>query len=111
MVITAVKRALTLAGRIDQKYNINKIFIQKYAPPHYRKTLNKIVDIAGTLAGGYGLYNAINALIAEDSPGIGAQIPFRKKQFTTGKSYKTRSGYTRRRSQRYCIRPKSRYYK
>ncbi len=93
MTITAgIRQGLKLAGKIDRKYNLNKIFIQKYVPPGYRKTANKIVDIAGIIGGGYGIYNA---LIAPDSPGNSAQIPF-QKQPQTYKPYQTRGGYTTR---------------
>ncbi len=89
-LIPALKRGLYLAGRIDKKYNLNKIFIDKYAPPGYRKGLYKLVDIAGTLGGGYGIVRFIESLYAADSPGNGGQIPFKKKQFETNQSYKTR---------------------
>ncbi len=92
-LLPVVKRGLQIAGRIDQKYNINKIFIQKYVPPGYRKTANKIVDIAGTLGGGYGIVRYLESLYADDSPG-NAPNGFQQKkirQFTkTSKSYKTR---------------------
>ncbi len=89
--ISAIKRGLALAGRIDQKYNINKIFIQKYVPPGSRKTVNKIVDIAGALSGGYGLYSFINSLIAPDPPGNSGFPEIQQRQrFTSRKSYKTR---------------------
>lgn len=88
---TALKRGLRLAGRIDQKYNINKIFIQKYVPPGYRKRANKIVDVAGTLSGGYGIYGFINSLIAPESPGNSGFPEIQQRQrFTSRKSYKTR---------------------
>ncbi len=94
---SAIRQGLRIAGKIDRKYNLNKIFIQKYVPPGYRTRANKLVDIAGTLGGGYGIYNFINSLIAEDSPGNSAQIPFKKSKFTSRKSYKTRGRFTRRR--------------
>ncbi len=100
-ILPVIKRGLYLAGRIDKKYNINKIFIDKYAPPGYRKTLNRIVDIGATLGGGYGIYNFAQSLIAEDSPGNSAPIPF-KKFSKTGKSYKTRGRFPVRSSRRYC---------
>ncbi len=90
-IVPIVKRGLYLAGRIDKKYNINKIFIQKYVPPGYRSTANKIVDIAGALSGGYGIYGFINSLIAPDSPGNSGFPEIQQKQrFTSRKSYKTR---------------------
>lgn len=109
MALGALRKALYFAGRIDQKYNINKIFIQKYAPPHYRKRLNKLVDIGGTLGGGYGIYNAINTLIAPDTPGNeNAKIPFQRQRDASYKSYKTRSGRARS-NWRWC-RPRKRPY-
>ncbi len=103
--IRAVKTGLRIAGRIDQKYNVNKIFVNKYVPPGYRKLTNRIFDIAGTLAGGYGLYGFINSLIAPDSPGNSAPIPFQKQFPQTYKSYQTRS----RRSGRTSYSCKYRY--
>ncbi len=87
--ITAIKRGLRIAGRIDQKYNVNKIFVNKYVPPGYRKYVNKIFDIAGLFSGGYGIYSAINSFIAPETPGNGAQIPF-KNVVKTYKQNKTR---------------------
>ncbi len=100
----AIRQGLRIAGRIDSKYNINKIFIDKYAPPAYRPGLRKFVDIAGTAAGGYGIYNFLSNL-AEDSPGNAVQTPF-KKYVTSRKSYQTRSGSTKRYSRRYCKQPR-----
>ncbi len=103
---TAIKRGFAIAGKIDKKYNLNKIFIDKYFPPGYRKTAHKIVDIAGVAGGGYGIYNFIQSLYAPDTPGNDAQIPFQRTRNETGSPYKTR----RRRTARTCIkRPK--YYK
>jgi len=87
---TAIRQGLRIAGKIDKKYNLNKIFIDKYFPPGYRKTAHKIVDIAGTFGGGYGLYRFAQSLYAPDSPGNDA-IPEQRFKTTTSKSYKTRS--------------------
>ncbi len=88
---TAIKRGFQIAGRIDKKYNLNKIFIDKYAPPGWKPGLRKIVDIAGTLGGGYGIYQFIQSLNAPDSPGNGGFPEIQQRQrFTTRKSYKTR---------------------
>ncbi len=76
---TAIKRGFQIAGRIDQKYNLHKIFIQKYAPPGYRKTLNKIVDIAGTLGGGYGIYRFITSFKDDNNLNGGNGFPTQKK--------------------------------
>ncbi len=87
----AVKSGLRLAGKIDKKYNLNKIFIQKYVPPGYRKTANRIVDIAGTLGGGYGLYNFVESLYAPSTPGNPNAFQTKSRQRNaTYKSYKTR---------------------
>ncbi len=99
-LLPAVKQGLRLAGKIDRKYNLNKIFIQKYVPPHQRKFANKLVDIAGTLGGGYGIVRFIESLYSPDTPGNGGSIPFQKQRFTTRKSYKTRG----RQSVRYGAR-------
>ncbi len=95
-LIPAVKQALKIVGRIDNKYNLNKIFIQKYVPPGYRKRANKIVEVAGALGGGYGIVRFIETLYAPETPGNGASVPF-QKQPTSRKPYQTR----RRQSTRY----------
>ncbi len=97
-IIRAIKEATKIAARIDNKYNLNKIFIQKYVPPGYRSRANKIVEIGGALGGGYGIIRFIESLYAPDTPGnhavpLPAKTP---KQFTSRKSYKTRSGQTNR---------------
>ncbi len=95
--ISAIRKGFQIAGRIDKKYNLNKIFIDKYFPPGYRKTAHKLVDIAGAFGGGYGIYNAIQSLYAPDSPGN--DNAFQKtvqQQLKTNKPYQTRSGYSRR---------------
>ncbi len=43
----AVRTGLRIAGKIDRKYNINKIFIDKYVPPGYRKLARTAVDAGG----------------------------------------------------------------
>ncbi len=98
---TAIRQGLRLAGKIDKKYNLNKIFIDKYAPPGYRKTLHKIVDVAGALGGGYGIYRFGQSLLESETPGMGGQIPFKRVRFTSRKSYQTRSRPTERACRRY----------
>ncbi len=93
---TAIRTGLRLAGRIDKKYNINKIFVEKYVPPGYRKTVNRIFDVAGTLGGGLGIYNTIQSLYAPDTPGNDAIPQIQRKRFTPSKSYKTRYRQTKR---------------
>ncbi len=92
---SAIRQGLRIAGKIDKKYNLNKIFIDKYFPPGYRKTAKKIVDYAGAAGGGYGIYNFIQSLNAPDSPGMSAQIPFQRYEPKTRKSYKTRGRQAR----------------
>ncbi len=105
-IVPVLKQAVRIAGRIDRKYNLNKIFIQKYVPPGYRKSANKLVDIAGLLGGGLGIVRFIESLYAADTPGNGATIPFKKRQqFTTRKSYQTRRRYSRRNPSR-CPSPR-----
>ncbi len=90
-IVPVLKQAVKIAGKIDRKYNLNKIFIQKYVPPGYRTRANKIVDIAGSLGGGYGIVRFVESLYAIDSPGNSAPIQQQRKQrFKTSKSYKTR---------------------
>ncbi len=86
-ILTGIRTGLRLASRIDRKYNLNKIFVEKYVPPGYRKLVNRFFDIGLTLSGGYGIYNA---LIAPDTPGNSAPIFQQKKQFTPRKPYQTR---------------------
>ncbi len=107
--IAAIKRGIYLAGRIDKKYNINKIFIDKYVPPGYRKSLYKIVDIAGTLGGEYGIVRFIESLYAPDSPGNDIGIPTQRNGFKASSQSKARSRQTSRYS-RWCKpRYQSRY--
>ncbi len=96
-LVAGIKQAVRLAGRIDQKYNLNKIFIQKYVPPGYRKQANKIVDIAGTLGGGYGIVRFIESFYAPDSPGNqSAPLPEKfRARYATRSQNKTRSRRTR----------------
>ncbi len=110
--ITAIKKGLYIAGKIDRKYNLNKIFIDKYAPPHWRRPLHKIVDISGSLAGGYGIYNAINSYIAPETPGNDGfsspwSSPQTRKQNQARRGYPRRK-YTRRRKFQYCYQSRRR---
>ncbi len=73
---TTIKRGFTLAGKIDKKYNLNKIFIDKYFPPGYRKPAHKIVDIAGALGGGYGLYAFAKGIYDDMTFQPGNNAPF-----------------------------------
>ncbi len=75
--------------------------MEKYVPPGYRKTANRLIDIAGTLGGGYGIYNFVQSLYAPESPGMSAPIPFSKLS-PTNKSYKTRRRSTIRSRTKYC---------
>ncbi len=105
----AIRTGIYIAGKVDRKYNINKIFVEKYVPPGYRNIVNKIFDIGLTGSGIYGLYKALSA---EDSPGNSGQIPFQKQpQTTTSKSYKTRRRQTSRYGtrRRKCYEPRRRY--
>ncbi len=88
----AIKSGIRIAGRLDRKYNLNKIFIEKYVPPGYRKTANRIVDIAGTIAGGYGLSQYLNA---PETPGNENGVPLQKKKYVT-KTYKSNKTRFRR---------------
>ncbi len=101
-LLPAVKQALKIVGKIDNKYNLNKIFIQKYVPPGYRSRANKIVEIAGALGGGYRIVRFVESLYAPDTPGNGASnFPQKQPRFTSRKPYQTRSGQARRTSSRY----------
>ncbi len=96
-LLTGLRTGIKLAGRIDRKYNINKIFVDKYVPPGYRKLTRQIFDAAGFIGGGYGLYNVIQSLYAPDTPGNSGQTVFQKRQqYTPRKSYQTRRRSTNR---------------
>ncbi len=103
-IVGVLKQGLRIAGRIDRKYNINKIFVEKYVPPHLRSRTRKIIDIAGTLGGSYGLIRFIESLYAPDTPGNYA-APLPRKEYTkTYKSNKTRyrqTSRTRRKCKQY----------
>lgn len=108
-IVPVLKQVVRIVGRIDRKYNINKIFIDKHVPPHLRGPARKLVDIAGTLGGGYGLVKFVESLYASDSPGNGASVPYKK--FTPArKPYKTRGGFSRRYGTRraFCPNPDAR---
>ncbi len=114
LVGTAIRQGLRIAGRIDRKYNINKIFVDKYVPPGYRKNVRLAFDVAGTLGGGYGIYNLIQSLYAPDSPGQPSEDGFRqkiqqRKLSKTYKSYKTRCRPTIRYRSKYSARPYNRF--
>ncbi len=111
-IIPVLKQAVRIAGKIDRKYNLNKIFIQKYVPPGYRTRANKLVDIAGTLGGGYGIVRFVESLYAADSPGNGAPIYQKKKQqYTPRKSYQTRRRFSSRNCPEYTRTSYSNYRK
>ncbi len=107
---TAIRQGLRIAGRIDRKYNINKIFIDKYAPPGWRPGLRKIVDIAGTLGGGYGIYKYVTSF-QDDDGGLEQDGLPTENVIKTDKSYQTRGRYPRRFSNRYRKCPKDYQYK
>ncbi len=92
-VTKGIRTAITIAGKLDRKYNINKIFVDKYVPPGYRKITRQVFDVAGALGGGLGIYNYIQGLYAPDTPGNDATIPFRKLP-PTSKSYQARGRST-----------------
>ncbi len=108
---TAIRQGFRILGKIDKKYNLNKIFIDKYAPPGYRKGLYKVVDIAGALGGGYGIYNFITSLYAPESPGMSAPVPFQKQLPKTYKQNKTRGRRTVYNRSRCPPRPYNRFRK
>ncbi len=101
---TALKQGLRIAGRIDRKYNINKIFVQKYVPPGYRNKVNKIFDIVGALGGGYGIYQFVQSLYAPDSPGMSG-IPEQRNGLKTSPSNKTRGRFSRSNRSRHRCYP------
>ncbi len=97
---SAIRQGLRIAGRIDQKYNLNKIFIDKYFPPGYRPGAKKLVDLAGVFGGGYGIYQLIQSFYAPTlSTGNGLQTPIPRNG---SKFHKTRRAGTRRNTLRRC---------
>ncbi len=104
-----IRQGLRIAGRIDRKYNINKIFVQKYVPPGYRKSVNKVFDVVGALGGGYGLYKTIQSLSAPDTPGNDAIQTILRKRNQTRTPYKTRIRQTGRYRTCRCKQYKSNY--
>ncbi len=84
---------MRLTGKIDRKYNINKIFIDKYFPPGYRKTAHKIVDVTGALAGGYGIYGLASSLLDDDDDQDGGPTFFQPSK--TNKFYKKSNRFRR----------------
>ncbi len=99
LVGQAIRQGLRIAGKLDKKYNINKIFVDKYVPPGYRKTVNRIFDIVGTAGGAYGIYNAF---IAPDTPGNDGTVQYKKRYVS-----KTYSQNKTRRRQATCYSPRS----
>ncbi len=69
LIRTAITQGLRIAGRIDRKYNINKIFVEKYVPPGYRRYVRAAFDITGSIPIIIGISNYIQSLNAPDSPG------------------------------------------
>ncbi len=104
---TAIKTGFRIAGRIDKKYNLNKIFVDKYVPPGYRKTANRLIDIAGAVGGGYGIYR----YITDDTLVNGGFSKIQPRNgYAPSKPYKTRSGPAKRYSSRYSSKfPSNRY--
>ncbi len=88
---TLVKQGFRTLGRIDRKYNINKIFVEKYVPPGYRQTVRRIFDITGALGGGYYIYSALDTFLNQN-----AVFSPKPKLPKTYSQYKTRGGFSRR---------------
>ncbi len=105
---TIIRQGLRIAGRIDSKYNINKIFVSKYFPPGYRKSANRIIDIAGSLGGGYGIYN----LLSGDDPEQDNAIPEESQTYQQYQTRFRRTGWRSSKQQagRYGMRYKGRCY-
>ncbi len=78
-------------------------YVQKYFPPGYREPATKLIKAFEQAAGGAGLYQIYQSLIAEDTPGNPGPI---QQKYKTRKTYKTRRGQTGRsrfsRSKRNC---------
>ncbi len=90
----AIRQGFRLAGKIDKKYNLNKIFVDKYVPPGYRKTAYRLIDIAGI--GGMVISSAFYLL---DEPN--AKIRPQKLQQETYSQYQKDSRFSRGSGSRY----------
>ncbi len=99
-----IRTGFKVLQKIDRKYNINKIFVEKYVPPGYRKTVNRIFDYGLTTAGAISLWEYLNN-DQTFQPGNNAPIQPRNG-FKTGTPYKTRY----RQSTRYGSRNPTRCY-
>ncbi len=101
----AVKIGLRFVQKVDKKYNLNKIFVDKYVPPGYRKIVNAIYDVAITGGGLYALYEGLTSGTTPDIED-GFQTPV-KYVSKTSPTYKTRYRQSRRYSGR--CKPEYRY--
>ncbi len=106
----ALRTGIRIASKIDKKYNLNKIFIDKYVPPGHRQLARRAFDIAGI--GGM----VISGISYYYDNAFSPQKPFYESP--TNKFGKTYRGQTRRNSFKqsridYCNRlpRKSRYNK
>ncbi len=99
--IRAVRTGLTVLGKIDRKYNINKIFIEKYVPPGYRKLVSRIFDIGITSAGIVSLYDYLSTP-STDTTG-GSPVQQQERNYSQSQKYSGRN-FSRSRSRRrdYC---------
>ncbi len=109
LVGQAIRQGLRIAGRIDRKYNLNKLFVEKYVPPGYRKTVNRITDLALTASGGYSLYNIWDDLTNNAVPPK-LQTSYRFRKTYSRNKFDYRRGYKygsfRNNRRRRCIRPR-----
>ncbi len=87
----AIRTGLRIAGRIDKKYNINKIFIEKHVPPQWRRPAGLAFDVAGLVGTGIAIYSYLT-----ENSNNGILAPQVYEPYATYKQYKTRHRPTRR---------------
>ncbi len=90
-----ISTAIRILGRIDKKYNVNKIFIEKYVPPGYRKIVGQIYDVGLT---GALIYNVIDQLTGNNAVPSQINVP---KTDKFSKTYSRNQQYNRRYN-KYC---------
>ncbi len=114
MVIGSLIKTIHAGYKFYQR--TNKIFgksdpglraIDKYAPPHFRRTTRGLYKIGTAALGGKGTYD-IYMMTASDSPGNNVVFPpqIPRKPFTTRKPYQTRSRFSVQYNRRYRIKCK-----
>ncbi len=95
---TAIRTGLQIAQRLDRKYNFNKLFVDRYVPPGYKETVNRIFDVTTALGGGYGIYNLLSGNNQESGNGIS------QAQYDKNNKYQTRNRFSKYHTRRNSFR-------